>query len=295
MPVPCAPETVPLPVSVIIPFRNAQSTFDEALESVRAQTEPPAEVIVVDDASDAEGRRFLDARVGGLVLVRFPERRGPGPARNAGVAAASQPYVAFLDADDRWMPTKLRVQYHYMESHPDVDVTHTGRVLSFVQGQQLAQVDDRERVLSVKEALGDFRMATPSTMMRRSAFQRIGGYDPRFRCTQDWELQIRMAMAGLRIEFLPLPLTWIRRENHAHHSANWRCYLAGHLGILFKHRKAYWSQLGLRTWVQLLGRELARGGHKQGGWLGCGLSLPYRLGVSPPRSRPGKLWTSRRG
>jgi GT2 family glycosyltransferase len=270
---------MPVPVSVVIPYHNAHATFAEALESVRAQTHAPAEVIVVDDASDVEGRRFLEGFADDLVVIRFPKRRGPGPARNAGVAAATQPYVAFLDADDRWMASKLRVQYRYMEHHPAVDATHTGWVFSYLEGRERAQVNPPERTLSIPHALADFRMSTPSLMMRRSTFLDMGGYDPAFLCTQDWELQIRMALAGLRVEFLPLPLAWIRRQNHGHHSANWRCYLKGHVGILLKHRRSYVTHFGGRQWLHLLARELARGGHKRGGWLGRGLCLPYRLGV----------------
>lgn len=270
---------MPLPISVVIPYRNASATFDEALASVRSQADAPAEIIVVDDASDDRERRHLESVSDGLTVVRFAKRRGPGPARNAGVGVASEPFVAFLDADDRWMPGKLRVQYRYMVAHPELDVTHTGSVVSLGGGLEFARVDHRPPELTLPLALSEPQMTTPSVMLRRSAFLRLGGFDPAFRCTQDWELQIRMVQAGYRVRFIPLPLTWVRREGHDHHSADWRCFLAGHIRVLLKHRRSYVRAWGHRGWAHRLASELDRGGRRRGGWFGRGLGLPLRLGV----------------
>ena len=117
------------------------------------------------------------------------------------------------------------------------------------------------------------------TRWTRSSFHALGGFDPRFRCTQDWELQIRMALAGMKTQFLPEVFVRVRREDHGNHSANWRCYLAGHLGILFKHRREYVGVDGYRGWAHRFASELYRGGVKQGGWLGSALKLPFRVGV----------------
>ncbi len=114
------------PVAVIIPCHDAENSLLRALESVAGQTVPPAEVVIADDAS-TDGTPDLLARCVrepwpfALKFVRMEQRSGPGMARNAAwrkISAASR-YVAFLDADDIWLPRKLEIQMRWMEEHPD--------------------------------------------------------------------------------------------------------------------------------------------------------------------------------
>ena len=107
-----APEPEPepsacAPVSVVIPAYNVEAYLEGAIASVRAQTLQPAEIIVVDDGSQ-DGTRALATRLGVRVIAQA--NAGCGAARNAGVAAATQPWVAFLDGDDRWRSDKLERQ-----------------------------------------------------------------------------------------------------------------------------------------------------------------------------------------
>lgn len=111
------------PVSVVIPAYNAEHLIGDALTSVRAQTLPCAEVIVVDDGS-------TDATA--VVVKAFPEVRylrqensGPSRARNTGVVAAQGKYVAFLDADDLWLEHKLERQMALLERDPDLGLIFT--------------------------------------------------------------------------------------------------------------------------------------------------------------------------
>src|SRR5262244_3231712 len=93
-----------LPISVVIPAYNAAAFIAEALESVRAQTRAAAEVIVVDNGSTDASPRLAEAA--GACVLRL-ERPGVSRARNVGIRAATQPWIAFLDADDLWQPDKL--------------------------------------------------------------------------------------------------------------------------------------------------------------------------------------------
>ena len=121
----------PAPVSVVIPCFRCADTIERALSSVAGQSYRPAEVVVVDDAS---GDKTLDKlselqrRHGSawLKLVRLSQNGGPAVARNAAWDAASQPYLAFLDADDSWHPQKLEFQLAYMLAHPDIAITGHG-------------------------------------------------------------------------------------------------------------------------------------------------------------------------
>jgi glycosyltransferase involved in cell wall biosynthesis len=92
-------------VSVVIPAYNRERMLRRALASVLAQRPAPAEVIVVDDAS-SDGTAAVAEAMGARV-VRHESNRGEGAARNSGIAAASQPWVALLDSDDEWLPGHL--------------------------------------------------------------------------------------------------------------------------------------------------------------------------------------------
>lgn len=96
-------------VTVVIPAYNASSTIAEALKSVLAQTLPASEIIVVDDGSTDETADVVQSLAAGIVLLRT-ENRGAASALNSGVEAAQGEVIAFLDADDLWMPEKLELQ-----------------------------------------------------------------------------------------------------------------------------------------------------------------------------------------
>jgi glycosyltransferase involved in cell wall biosynthesis len=117
------------PVSVIIAVRDGAKFISEALQSVYEQTWPPEDVIVIDDGSidetSARVRRFSEAR-----YVRQPPL-GFAHAKNHGVRLASQPYLAFLDADDLWPPTKTEIQLNVLANDLNLDFVY-GLVVQFV-------------------------------------------------------------------------------------------------------------------------------------------------------------------
>ena len=113
------------PVSVVIPCYRCSSTIDRAVESVAAQSQLPAELILVDDGSGDGTFDHLQSlsarhRNGWIRVIALPENRGAADARNAGWNAATQRYLAFLDADDAWHRRKIEIQYGYMSQNPDV-------------------------------------------------------------------------------------------------------------------------------------------------------------------------------
>jgi glycosyltransferase involved in cell wall biosynthesis len=112
------------PVSVVVPCYRCSSTLTRAVLSVAAQTQLPAEVILVDDASGDETLHLLyalQARYGQWIrVVSLAVNAGAASARNVGWNSATQPYIAFLDADDAWHPQKIEIQYGYMQQHPEL-------------------------------------------------------------------------------------------------------------------------------------------------------------------------------
>lgn len=108
--------TEPAPVSVIIPTYRDGDALRRALISIENQTLQPSQIIVVDDGSldDNAGRVCGASSLKTVQLITLSQNVGPGEARNAGIAASSEPFIAFLDADDEWHPEKLERQMSVM-------------------------------------------------------------------------------------------------------------------------------------------------------------------------------------
>jgi cellulose synthase/poly-beta-1,6-N-acetylglucosamine synthase-like glycosyltransferase len=195
--------------SVVIPAHNAERYLSSALESVRAQSLPPEAVIVVDDGSSdatAEIAASYDA-----VVIRHRIARGPSAARNAGVAACSTELVAFLDADDEWMP-----------DHADGTVgafTHPGVIFSAARavsvGAAFVGGSAVERTMEPIDLRDTLVLENPivqsGVVIRRDVFVQAGGYDESMRCAEDYDLWGRVAVIGL---FCPVPATTVRRRFH---------------------------------------------------------------------------------
>ena len=104
-----------LKVSIVIPLYNKAPYIERALHSIRAQTLSDFEVIVVDDGSTDDGASIVAAYSDPRVRLIRQSNAGPGPARNAGIAEAKGEFIAFLDADDEWLPTYLEENVRSLE------------------------------------------------------------------------------------------------------------------------------------------------------------------------------------
>lgn len=101
-------------ISVIIPFYRNVGWLEDAVNSVFAQTYKNIEIIVVDDGSFEDVSGFLSKHGAKLVYIKT-RNRGPGSARNLGIKMATGTYIAFLDSDDVWLPTKVEKQLNFMK------------------------------------------------------------------------------------------------------------------------------------------------------------------------------------
>src|SRR5262245_40485992 len=125
-------------VSVIIPAFDAGRTIDAALHSIFAQTYRDFEGIVVDDGSRDDTAARIERWGAQVTCVRVPNG-GPARARNVGLARARGRLVAFLDADDVWLPRKLQRQVQYFEQFPSTGLLHTATLVS---GTPVAAAND---------------------------------------------------------------------------------------------------------------------------------------------------------
>lgn len=202
-----------VPVSLIIPAYRAEAHLADAIRSVTAQACVPAEIIVVDDASPdrtSEVATELGARV-----IRQPQNAGPAAARNAGAAAAVQPWIAFLDADDVWLDGKLAAQWEAICRWPDVGFCFTDYDAVYANGRVVAREGGAERGyanMAAAERAGDAVFFSGDAMVRgliESMFVRqssvvvnralhlaCGGYDTRWRLAEDYEYFLRLSAAA---------------------------------------------------------------------------------------------------
>lgn len=200
------------PVSAIIPCFNNEDTLARAVESVAVQTWVPRELIVVDDGSQDGSRDTimeLESHYGSdwLRVIRLDTNRGPGAARNAAWDVATQPFVAFLDADDAWLPRKVAVQTSFMLNNPTVALS------GHSNGAQLSPVDGDERSLNggcVQAKRIEFsallwrnKIATSTVMLRRTIGQR---FIPEKRRSEDYELWLRILQTGGQAAYLKTTL-----------------------------------------------------------------------------------------
>ena len=167
-------------VSVVIPCYRCSRTIQRAIASVFQQTLKPAEIILVDDASGDETidvlREIEQQNFDWVNVIALNENSGVASARNAGWAVATQPYIAFLDADDVWHPKKLEIQYAYMLAHPKTVLSgHGHRVLAQTDTLPDWQVETDSRAVQLQawRLLLSNRFITPSVMLRRDIGQRF--------------------------------------------------------------------------------------------------------------------------
>ncbi len=187
-------------VSVVIPVYNGERFLRESLESVFAQTFRDYEVICVDDGSTDGSFPFLK-QYGERVRVVQQANAGQSAARNAGVRLARGEYIAFLDQDDRWYPSKLEQQVAVLQAETDVVLVHCNYDIVDRGGQVLqAGAALAGRGSSLASPLGLLigeALVFPSAMLaRRDVFQRVGGFDPELRGFEDFDLIARLKQHG---------------------------------------------------------------------------------------------------
>ena len=182
-------------VSIVVPAHNAGRTLAQTLASVIAQTVVDYEVIVVDDGSTDDTAQVAGQAQDSRVTVVSTANGGVARARNHGIARATGSFVAFLDADDLWRPTKLADQLQRLAADPGAGVCVTAAT----------RIDDRSREIGLM-GLEDTRDTCTalllrsmvagcisSGLVRRSLLEAVGGFDPAFSQCADWDLWLRLS------------------------------------------------------------------------------------------------------
>jgi glycosyltransferase involved in cell wall biosynthesis len=200
-------------VSVIIPTYNSADYIEEALQSVFEQTFQDFEIIVIDDGS-TDGTVEVLRKYGDRISYIFQENNGPSSARNRGIRAARGEYIAFLDADDLWVSTKLEKQVSLFLQRKGLGMVTTG-ACSFDEKGVYGYSADKRKTLMVGDIARNIflrsNIGTPTVMVRKEIFDSIGFFEENIRQSEDDNMWIRIA-AHYDVELIDEALIKVR--NH---------------------------------------------------------------------------------
>jgi glycosyltransferase involved in cell wall biosynthesis len=181
-------------VSVVIPVRNGERFLDEALDSVFAQGYEPLEVVVIDDGSTDATAEIALARP---VVYLHQRHAGVAAARNAGVAAAGGSLVAFLDADDVWLPGSLELRVGHLMANPEVGFVLAHMEIFLEPGSR------RPHWWAPGWNGRPQHGQLPTLVGRREALAAVGTFDESFEVAEDVEWLARAKDVGVKGVMLP--------------------------------------------------------------------------------------------
>ncbi len=197
-------------VSVVIPVYNGAAYLEDAVESVRRQTWGRVEIVVVDDGSTDQTPALATA-MAGLRYVR-QDNAGPAAAINRGVALAEGSLIAFLSADDVWMPDKLARQHAALTADPAPELVF-GHMQHFLSPEL-----DPATAATLRCPPDPMPAYSAGTLLARlDVFRAVGPLDERYRVGEFMDWYGRASDRGLRIEMLPAVVSR-RRVHAANHS-----------------------------------------------------------------------------
>ncbi len=203
-------------ITAIIPACNAANYIKRAIDSVLAQRHPVQEIIVVDDGS-TDGTGEMVREYGQRVRYMYQENRGVSAARNRGIQAASGQWIAFLDADDEWLPELLESQIRLWKRNPDLvwvgadyirySEQTKRRAPQNVPGQIENHLQGKEYFENFFQAfIGDMFGCTDTMLIRREVLMEVGGFDESLKVGEDLDLWIRIAYRWPKFGFVAQPL-----------------------------------------------------------------------------------------
>jgi glycosyltransferase involved in cell wall biosynthesis len=204
-------------VSVIIPTFNRAGVIGETIDSVLAQTYRDTEIIIVDDGSTDDTAKKLSI-YGNRIRIVYQENAGTSAARNRGIEVSNAKIIAFQDSDDLWKPTKLERQVSLLarlDSSVPCCLCNAIMQNLYGDGRELLSFDisgissryPEGLWLNVTEVLASRSVLFNQTVaVRREALEKVGGFDPKLRNAEDYDLSLRLSLEG-PWGFIAEPLT----------------------------------------------------------------------------------------
>ncbi len=206
-----------LSVSVVVPAYNRAHFLNTVVDTVLSQTFTDLELIIVDDGSQDDTRLICMQLAERDTRVRYiyQNNKGLPGARNMGIRAARGEFIALLDSDDLWEPTKLEKQWAVVEHNPDIDVIYCDYAKIDEAGQVYHVVHPPDtRLPTMYESLLYYNIvhgSASAVLIRKACFDRVGLFDEALHSLEDWDMWIRLAQF-YRFAFVPEVLVYLRQH-----------------------------------------------------------------------------------
>lgn len=205
-------------VTVVIPAYNAIDHLAETIETVYAQTYQNFELLVVDDGStDSTVDLIASLAEQKPIRVITQSNRGVSAARNKGIKESRGKYIAILDADDLWEPTKLEKQVNALDADPQAGLCYAWTAMADSEGQATGRVITSHAAGDVWQQLAEMNIvccgSTP--LIRRSCFDDVGMFDENLLFSEDWDMWWRIA-AKYPFCVVKEPLVRYRQHSSSH-------------------------------------------------------------------------------
>jgi glycosyltransferase involved in cell wall biosynthesis len=218
-------------VSIVTPSFNKGPYIEETLQSVRNQTYPRIEHIVIDGGSTDETLSILEKYSGDIVWVSEPDK-GQSDAINKGWRRVNGEIIAYLNADDTYPPGAVATAVQYLDEHPDVGLVYGDGILTdetgkFIQTYHAGEFSLRDLVYCRDNIL------QPALFLRKTVYDKIGGIDENLHLAMDLDYWIR---AGLlfKVAYIPTPLATAKIYGDAKSVALMHKYVSDYEHILEK-------------------------------------------------------------
>lgn len=236
---------------MVIPTYNRSHFIERAVHSVLNQTYVDFELIVVDDHSTDDTMEKVSAFMGLDSRVRFfchEANRGAQSARNTGMRASQGDYVAWLDSDDEWLPTKLERQMDVFASDPGqkLAVVYAGHRRVYENGSPSQEIPPNLRGNVYQALLTRYGITAVTLLIRRRILEKIGFCNENIRAFQEWDLCIRLAEHG-DFEFVKETLAVYHLHNSLTISKNLKQSALGYMDVVNAHRSNIIQYAGSRV------------------------------------------------
>ena len=192
-------------ISVIIPTFNRKDTLKRAIQSVVMQSYTPYEIIVIDDGSDDGTKEWLKDNYPNVKYI-YQMNSGVSSARNKGIKSARGDWIALLDSDDEWLPSKLKDQANEIELNPAAKFLHTNEIW-IRNGVRVNQMKKHKKYggYIFEKCLDMCRISPSSVLIKKDIFDEIGMFDETLKVCEDYDLWLRFA-SKYPVHFLDQPL-----------------------------------------------------------------------------------------
>jgi GT2 family glycosyltransferase len=204
-------------VSVIIPTYNGMAYLPEAVDSVLRQTFRDFELIIVDDGSSDHTWEWFSQVSDPRVKFITQKNQGSAAARNKGIAIAQGEYIALLDADDLWKPSKLEKQVGFLDENPSIALVDTWVVLIDEDGKSTGRIVVSKAEGNVWKQLVQFKpvcSCDSTPLIRRSCLKTVGMFDENLLFLEDLDLWIRL-VAAYSFGVIKEPLVRYRQHSNS--------------------------------------------------------------------------------